>query len=200
MSQQTPRPRRHPVQAIPYAGPTACLRCDDTFKSWDRQENRLCPKCRVTIAARPSDETRTDCLSAGGETEMRGEGRDVLVREDKLCIKDTLRQGCGVIRVAAGVPTEDGATVVRHAARNGSRPLDTPVPEAVRPNAVRTALPVTPPHVIPQILVANSGMIDGDRGLAPSRQGSFAAQLSEPLSKLLERGADGIRALLPTRP
>jgi hypothetical protein len=140
----------------------------------------------------------TACLSAGGATDMRGEDREVLVREDRLCIRDTLRPGRGVMQVAAGVPPEEGATVVRHAAPNGPRPLDTPTLEAVRPDAVGTggrahpgsprmnpharsvtrghpvgppcrgtALPVTPPHVIPHILVANSGMIAGDRGPLP---------------------------------
>jgi hypothetical protein len=58
MSQRTSDLRKPRAAPNAYAGPTACLRCDDTFESWDRRQNRLCPKCRVAIAAGPSDETR----------------------------------------------------------------------------------------------------------------------------------------------
>jgi hypothetical protein len=56
MSHRTPRPRRRSVPATPYAGPTICLRCEETFESWDRRQNRLCDACRHTIAQQPSDE------------------------------------------------------------------------------------------------------------------------------------------------
>jgi hypothetical protein len=39
-----------------YAGPTTCLRCEKTFESWDRRQNRLCPHCRETIGREPSAE------------------------------------------------------------------------------------------------------------------------------------------------
>jgi hypothetical protein len=45
-----------------YAGPTTCLRCDAGFESWDRRQNRLCPRCREAIAAQPSDEPQYDLL------------------------------------------------------------------------------------------------------------------------------------------
>jgi hypothetical protein len=32
-----------PVTRVSYAGPTTCLRCDQTFWSWDRRHNCLCP-------------------------------------------------------------------------------------------------------------------------------------------------------------
>jgi predicted amidophosphoribosyltransferase len=41
----------------PYAGPTTCLRCENTFESWDRRQNRLCPNCREAIDREPSEES-----------------------------------------------------------------------------------------------------------------------------------------------
>ena len=40
----------------PYAGPSTCLRCDRTFQSWDRRQNRLCPPCREALEQEPSEE------------------------------------------------------------------------------------------------------------------------------------------------
>jgi hypothetical protein len=42
---------------VSYAGRTTCLRCDQSFRSWDRRHNRLCPRCRQLLAAQPSEET-----------------------------------------------------------------------------------------------------------------------------------------------
>lgn len=39
-----------------YAGPVTCLRCDKTFRSWDRRHNRLCPVCHDTIRELPAAE------------------------------------------------------------------------------------------------------------------------------------------------
>ena len=39
-----------------YAGPTTCLRCEKTFESWDRRQNRLCLICREAIDREPSEE------------------------------------------------------------------------------------------------------------------------------------------------
>ncbi len=47
---QTPAPR------VSYAGSTTCLRCDQTFRSWDRRHNRLGPRCRQVLITQPSDE------------------------------------------------------------------------------------------------------------------------------------------------
>ena len=41
-----------------YAGPTTCLRCDAGFESWDRRQNRLCPRCRNELDQEPSAERR----------------------------------------------------------------------------------------------------------------------------------------------
>jgi predicted amidophosphoribosyltransferase len=41
----------------PYTGPTTCLRCENTFESWDRRQNRLCPNCREAIDREPSEES-----------------------------------------------------------------------------------------------------------------------------------------------
>jgi hypothetical protein len=38
-----------PVTRVSSAGPTTCLRCDQTFWSWDRRQNRLCPSCLQAI-------------------------------------------------------------------------------------------------------------------------------------------------------
>jgi hypothetical protein len=45
-----------PPKCGPYAGPTPCLRCDDVFESWDRRQNRLCPRCLEASEEQPSDE------------------------------------------------------------------------------------------------------------------------------------------------
>jgi hypothetical protein len=46
-----------PVTRVSYAGPTTCLRCDQTFRSWDRRHNRLYQRCRNVLNTQPSDET-----------------------------------------------------------------------------------------------------------------------------------------------
>jgi hypothetical protein len=48
---QPPDPR------VSYAGPTTCLRCAQRFRSWDRRQNRLCPRCRQALSTQPSDDT-----------------------------------------------------------------------------------------------------------------------------------------------
>jgi hypothetical protein len=48
--------RPKPSKPSPYAGPTTCLRCEKTFESWDRRQNRLCLRCRETIDREPSEE------------------------------------------------------------------------------------------------------------------------------------------------
>jgi hypothetical protein len=45
-----------PKKPAAYTGPIPCLRCDKTFQSWDRRQNRVCPACCKVIAAEPSDE------------------------------------------------------------------------------------------------------------------------------------------------
>jgi PHP family Zn ribbon phosphoesterase len=56
MSQRPGRHHEKPPKLGPYAGQTTCLRCEKTFQSWDRRQNRLCPNCREAIAAEPSEE------------------------------------------------------------------------------------------------------------------------------------------------
>ena len=48
--------RQKPPKRTLYAGPTTCLRCDAEFESWDRRQNRLCPRCRQAIVEQPSEE------------------------------------------------------------------------------------------------------------------------------------------------
>jgi predicted amidophosphoribosyltransferase len=47
---------RHPPKHRPYAGRTTCLRCDKQFWSWDRRQNRLCPRCRNELSQEPTEE------------------------------------------------------------------------------------------------------------------------------------------------
>lgn len=49
-------PHRKPPKHSPYAGLIPCLRCDQEFRSWDRRQNRLCPRCRDTLVQEPSEE------------------------------------------------------------------------------------------------------------------------------------------------
>jgi predicted amidophosphoribosyltransferase len=51
-------PHRRTPKPTAYAGPTICLRCDQTFESWDRRQNRLCPLCRHNLDREPSEERR----------------------------------------------------------------------------------------------------------------------------------------------
>jgi hypothetical protein len=60
MSRRPPRRYEKPQKPGPYGGPTTCLRCDKTFESWDRRQNRLCPGCREAIEADPSEEPSYD--------------------------------------------------------------------------------------------------------------------------------------------
>jgi hypothetical protein len=48
--------RKKLAKPSPYAGPTTCLRCDKTFESWDRRQNRLCTPCLDAIAEAASEE------------------------------------------------------------------------------------------------------------------------------------------------
>ena len=60
MSRQPPRRHEKPPKRNPYAGPTTCLRCDQQFWSWDRRQNRLCPRCREAIEEEASEEPSYD--------------------------------------------------------------------------------------------------------------------------------------------
>jgi predicted amidophosphoribosyltransferase len=47
-----------PAPRVSYAGPATCLRCAQRFRSWDRRQNRLCPRCRRALSTQSSDEAR----------------------------------------------------------------------------------------------------------------------------------------------
>jgi hypothetical protein len=51
-------PYRRDSKQAAYAGFTSCLRRDEEFRSWDRRQNRLCPRCRNEPAREPSEEPR----------------------------------------------------------------------------------------------------------------------------------------------
>jgi predicted amidophosphoribosyltransferase len=53
---QSKGPHRRTPKPSVYAGPTTCLRCEETFQSWDRRQNRLCPRCRHELDQVPSEE------------------------------------------------------------------------------------------------------------------------------------------------
>jgi predicted amidophosphoribosyltransferase len=53
---QPKRPYRRTVKPTAYAGPTTCLRCEKMFHSWDRRQNRLCPRCHNELDQEPSEE------------------------------------------------------------------------------------------------------------------------------------------------
>jgi hypothetical protein len=61
-----------PVTHVSSAGPTTCLRCDQTFESCDRRQNRLCPPCRHELDREPSEEP----LLAFHPPTRRGRNRD----------------------------------------------------------------------------------------------------------------------------
>ena len=60
MSHKGPRKAYHHKSSnstpTAYAGPTTCLRCEKTFESWDRRQNRLCTPCLEAIAEMASEE------------------------------------------------------------------------------------------------------------------------------------------------
>jgi uncharacterized protein with PIN domain len=51
-------PHRRAPKDGPYAAFTTCLRCDQEFWSWDRRQNRLCPRCKNELDQEPSEEPR----------------------------------------------------------------------------------------------------------------------------------------------
>jgi hypothetical protein len=56
MSRPPPRRRQNTPKPTAYAGRTTCLRCDEVFDSWDRRQNRLCPRCQQAIREELPDE------------------------------------------------------------------------------------------------------------------------------------------------
>jgi hypothetical protein len=74
MGRQPPRRDEQPPTPTAYAGPTLCLRCDDVFQSWDRRQNRLCPRCREAIAAEPSEEPAHDLRRLTRRSQTRDDG------------------------------------------------------------------------------------------------------------------------------
>jgi hypothetical protein len=74
MSRQPPRRYEKPPKPTAYAGPTTCLRCDHTFQSWDRRQNRLCPRCRDAIEEEPSEEPSYDLPTPIRRSRTREDG------------------------------------------------------------------------------------------------------------------------------
>jgi hypothetical protein len=73
MGQRPGHGRQKSPKPTAYAGPTTCLRCDATFESWDRRQNRLCERCRAAIAAEPSDEPSHPVLKGKGRSRDLGD-------------------------------------------------------------------------------------------------------------------------------
>jgi hypothetical protein len=65
---QTPAPR------MSSAGPTTCLRCDQEFSSWDRRQNRPCPRCKHELDQEPSPEPSHDLPTPIRRSRIREDG------------------------------------------------------------------------------------------------------------------------------
>jgi predicted amidophosphoribosyltransferase len=57
-----------------YAGPTTCLRCDQEFSSWDRRQNRLCPRCWNELDQEPSEEPSHELPTPIHRSRLREDG------------------------------------------------------------------------------------------------------------------------------
>jgi hypothetical protein len=76
MSRQPPRRRQTAPKPTSYAGSTTWLRCDEVFDSWDRRQNRLCPRCQQAIETHPPGEPPYSPPSPGASPECRMIGDD----------------------------------------------------------------------------------------------------------------------------
>jgi predicted amidophosphoribosyltransferase len=78
MSHKGPRKAYHHKIPNPtptaYAGSTTCLRCEKTFESWDRRQNRLCPNCLEAINREPSEEPHVPFRAPTRRGRNRDEG------------------------------------------------------------------------------------------------------------------------------
>jgi predicted amidophosphoribosyltransferase len=76
MSHKRPRkgPHRRAPKDSPYAGDAACLRCDREFQSWDRRQNRLCPRCKNDLDQEPSPEPSHDLPTPIRRSRLREDG------------------------------------------------------------------------------------------------------------------------------
>jgi predicted amidophosphoribosyltransferase len=67
-------PQRRAPKDNPYAGYAACLRCDRTFHSWDRRQNRLCPSCKNELDQEPSEEPSHELPTPIRRSRLREDG------------------------------------------------------------------------------------------------------------------------------
>jgi predicted amidophosphoribosyltransferase len=63
-----------PAPRVSSAGPTTCLRCDRAFQSWDRRQNRLCPRCKHELDQEPSPEPSHDLPTPIRRSRIREDG------------------------------------------------------------------------------------------------------------------------------
>ena len=78
MSRKNPfkSPHRRVQKPNAYVGPTICLRCEKTFESWDRRQNRLCPSCREYLDQNPSESHDTRFIFPRVDGEILRTGKD----------------------------------------------------------------------------------------------------------------------------
>jgi hypothetical protein len=67
-------PHRRAPKHSPYAGSTTCLRCDHEFWSWDRRQNRLCPRCKNELDQEPSEEPSHELPTPIRRSRIREDG------------------------------------------------------------------------------------------------------------------------------
>ena len=67
-------PYRRSYKPTTYAGQTTCLRCEKPFHSWDRRQNRLCPRCWNALEQEPSEETPWPFYPPGSRSTHRDDG------------------------------------------------------------------------------------------------------------------------------
>jgi hypothetical protein len=67
-------PHRRAPKHSPYAGSTTCLRCDHEFWSWDRRQNRLCPRCKNELDQEPSPEPSHELPTPIRRSRIREDG------------------------------------------------------------------------------------------------------------------------------
>jgi predicted amidophosphoribosyltransferase len=51
-----------------------CLRCDREFRSWDRRQNRLCPRCKNELDQEPSEDPPHELPTPIRRSRLREDG------------------------------------------------------------------------------------------------------------------------------
>jgi predicted amidophosphoribosyltransferase len=67
-------PQRRAPKNSSYAGYAMCLRCDREFRSWDRRQNRLCPRCKHDLDQEPSEDPPHELPTPIRRSRLREDG------------------------------------------------------------------------------------------------------------------------------